>query len=40
MMFLLLFAKAIRIAYLALRAAAGIMVLGHGMHVWVQNKRA
>lgn len=40
MMFFLLIARAIRIAYLALRAVAGIMVLGHGMHVWVQNKRA
>lgn len=32
--------KAIRLLYLTLRAAAGIMILGHGMHIWVQNKRA
>jgi hypothetical protein len=34
-----LIARAIRIAYITLRAAAGIMILGHGIYRWVQNHR-
>ncbi len=40
MMIFFMLMKAIRIAYLTLRAAAGIMILGHGMHIWVKNKQA
>lgn len=35
-----LIARVIRVAYRALRAAAGIMIVSHGVYRWVQNKRA
>lgn len=34
-----LIARAIRVAYKALRAAVGIMIVAHGTYHWVQNKR-
>lgn len=35
MMFFFLIARMIRIAYITLRAAAGILILGHGVVRWV-----
>lgn len=32
-------ARAVRAAYKMLRAAAGIILVSHGMYRWVQNKR-
>jgi len=40
MMTLFLLFKAIRLAYLTLRAAAGILILSHGISVWTKNKLA
>ncbi len=40
MIFFFALMKAIRLAYLTLRAAAGILILGHGIQVWVKNKQA
>lgn len=34
-----LFARALRVAFVALQALAGIMVLGAGMHKWAKNRR-
>lgn len=34
-----LIARAIRIAYVTLRAAAGILILGHGVTRWVALHR-
>lgn len=39
MTFFFLIARAIRAAYKALRAAVGIMLVLHGTHQWVKNKR-
>lgn len=36
---LVLLANALRIAFAALRAAAGILIIGHGTYVWAQNRR-
>ena len=33
-------ARAIRIAYKAIRAAVGIMLVAHGTYKWVKAKRA
>jgi len=35
-----LIARALRAAYRALRAAVGIVLVIHGSHQWVKNKRA
>jgi len=34
-----LISRIIRIAYITLRAAAGILIVGHGVHRWVQTHR-
>lgn len=39
MTFFFLIARVIRTAYKALRAAVGIMIVLHGTHRWIQNKR-
>ena len=39
MMFFFSIARAIRIAFITLRAIAGILILGHGMNRWVKNHR-
>ena len=36
---LLLLARVLRTAFIALRAAAGILIIGHGTYVWAQNRR-
>ena len=36
---LLLIARILRVAFTALRAAAGILIIGHGTYVWAQNRR-
>lgn len=33
-------ARILRTAFLALRAAAGILIIGHGVYRWTKNKRA
>lgn len=33
-----LVARAVRVAYKALRAAAGILILGHGVFRWLKNR--
>jgi hypothetical protein len=39
MILFFLIARAIRIAYITLRAAAGILILSHGVSRWVQVHR-
>jgi hypothetical protein len=34
-----LIARAVRIAYKAIRAAVGIMIVAHGTYKWVKSKR-
>ena len=36
---LFLAARLLRVAFMALRAAAGILILGHGTYRWAQNQR-
>lgn len=36
MMFLFMIARAIRIAYITLRAAAGILIVSHGIVRWAR----
>lgn len=31
--------RALRAAFMALRAIAGIMIIGHGVYHWTQNQR-
>lgn len=40
-MFAALFAAAriLRTVFMALRAAAGILIIGHGTYVWAKNRR-
>jgi hypothetical protein len=38
MIFFLTFARIVRIAYITLRAAAGILILSHGINRWAQAK--
>ena len=40
-MFTVLFATAkfLRVVFTALRAAAGILIIGHGTYIWAQNRR-
>ena len=30
--------RALRAAFMALRAAAGILIIGHGTYVWAKNR--
>ena len=34
-----LIVRALRAAFMALRAAAGILIIGHGTYIWAQNNR-
>lgn len=38
-MIFFLICRALRVAYFALRAAAGILILSHGIYRWVENRR-
>jgi len=38
--FLFAAAKLLRIVLVTLRAAAGILIVGHGTYRWVKNRRA
>ena len=38
MSFFFLFARVLRTAFVALRAVAGIMILGHGTYKWASNR--
>lgn len=31
--------RVLRAAFIALRAAAGILIIGHGVYRWVQNQQ-
>jgi len=35
-----LIVRALRAAFMALRAVAGILIIGHGTYRWIENKRA